>query len=91
LIWQLAGILGVAPEPFTLRELIWMTDARRKEQWSHTSALMALVANVNRNPRKRSRPYSPIDFHPLVERIPTKQCKVGIHVLRDVFVRKRDS
>ncbi|MEZ6097172.1 MAG: hypothetical protein R3C03_23610 [Pirellulaceae bacterium] len=88
MIWQLAGIIGIDPSLLTLRELIWMADARRNEAWSHTANLMALVANVNRNPRRRSRPYSPIDFHPLVERKPPADTKVGVRILKDVFVRK---
>ena len=66
-----------------------MCDARRQDQWSHTAALMALIANVHRNPKKRSRPYLPADFHPLVERKPVSIEKVGIRVLKRVFVDKR--
>ena len=77
------------PSPLTLRELIWMADARRKDQWSHTAAVMALTANVHRNPKKRSRPYSPVDFHPLIERKPVVAEKSGICVLKRVFVDRR--
>ena len=66
-----------------------MCDARRQDQWSHTAALMALIANVHRNPKKRSRPYLPADFHPLIERKRVSIEKVGIRVLKRVFVDKR--
>ena len=50
---------------------------------------MALTANVHRNPKKRSRPYSPADFHPLVEQKPVVIDKTGIRVLKRVFVDRR--
>lgn len=81
--------MGVDPNPLTLRELIWMVGARRQDQWSHTAAVLALTANVHRNPKKRSKPYSPAEFHPLVERKPVTIAKTGIRVLKRVFVDKR--
>jgi len=66
-----------------------MADARRKDQWSHTAAVLALVANVHRNPKKRSKPYSPAEFHPFVERKPVTIEQAGIRVLKRVFVDKR--
>lgn len=56
-------MLGVHPGPFTLRELLWMSEHRSKEAWSHTSALLALLANAHRDP-KRSTSFSPADFNP---------------------------
>jgi len=32
--------------------------------WAHTSNLMALIAEVNRDPKKRHRPFSAEDFRP---------------------------
>jgi len=81
--------VGVDPNPLTLRELIWMVGARRQDQWSHTAAVLALTANVHRNPKKRSKPYSPAEFHPLVERKLVTIAKTGIRVLKRVFVDKR--
>ena len=81
--------MGVDPNPLTLRELIWMVGARRQDQWSHTAAVLALTANVHRNPKKRSKPYSPAEFHPLVDRKPVTISKTGIRVLKRVFVDKR--
>lgn len=42
-----------------------MAEARAQERWAHTASLMALVANCNRDPKKRRRPYTPDDFNPL--------------------------
>jgi hypothetical protein len=30
-----------------------MVEARRRDQWSHTATLLAMTANVHRNPKKR--------------------------------------
>lgn len=48
-----------------MRELIWMADAKRKELWEHTSATMALIANVNRT--KDTKAFKPSDFNPFAQ------------------------
>ncbi|HOD83616.1 MAG TPA: hypothetical protein PKG77_19535 [Phycisphaerae bacterium] len=55
---------GVDPGPRTLRELAWMAQARQRAAWERTSWLLALIANVNRDPRRQSRPLKPADFDP---------------------------
>jgi hypothetical protein len=40
-----------------------MAEARGRESWAHTSAILALIANVNRDPKK-TRPFKPSDFDP---------------------------
>jgi hypothetical protein len=42
-----------------------MARRKRQEQWDHTAALMALLANCHRNERRRPWPYKPDDFHPI--------------------------
>ena len=59
LIWHTAGILGVDPGPFTLRELLVMAEGRSRAAWNHTGSMMALLANINRDPKRRSKPYRP--------------------------------
>ena len=63
-VWELAGILGVEPGPLTLRELVWMYAARRRERWSHTANVMALMANCHRDPKRVRRPFDMVDFLP---------------------------
>ncbi len=46
-----------------LRERLWMAEARAKENWTHTSSVLAMIANVNRDPKK-SRAFRPDDFNP---------------------------
>ena len=62
-------MLGIDPGPFTLRELMDMAEGRARERWTHTSWLLAMMANVNRDPKK-SRVFHPDDFNPYAERRP---------------------
>jgi hypothetical protein len=65
MIWQLAGILGVHPDPFTLRELYEMAQSRQKQDWQHTSNLMALFANLLTF--NRSHTFKAADFDPFAQ------------------------
>jgi hypothetical protein len=40
-----------------------MHDGRSKSTWGHTSVILALIANVNRDPKK-SDAFKPSDFDP---------------------------
>ncbi len=62
-----------------------MAEARSRQQWNHTSAILAMLANVHRD-AKKSRPFKPADFHPHRKSIPPTVTKVGIDVLKQVFV-----
>ena len=64
LAWELAGVAGLDPRELTLRELVWAADARQRADWARTSAQLALLANVNRDPKKQPKPFSPEDFNP---------------------------
>ena len=73
-----------------------MAQARQEDHWNHTAALMALLANVNRDP-KRGRAFKPADFHPA---LPIKRGRAGpppplpplkgeIGMLKTVFIDQR--
>ena len=70
-----------------------MAQARQEDNWNHTAALMALLANVNRDP-KRGRAFKPADFHTV---LPAQRGRVGppaplkgdIGMLKTVFVDQR--
>lgn len=47
--------------------------------WKRTASLMALFANANRDPKKRSKPYTPNDFDPFGKR---SRPAVGIEALK---------
>ncbi len=68
-----------------------MAEARGKEAWARTAAILAMTANVNRDP-KRTKAFAPVDFNPYeLARRKKHKIKVDITVLRDVFVRKEKS
>lgn len=41
-----------------------MAEGREEREWSRTAVLLALVANVNRDTKKRPKPYTPDEFNP---------------------------
>lgn len=59
-------MLGVYWGDWTLHELVIAWNGRMRAQWGMTSSQMALLANVNRDPKK-TRPFHPNDFNPLAE------------------------
>jgi hypothetical protein len=66
-----------------------MAEGRQRHDWSLISALMTLLANVHRDPRKH-RAFRPRDFDPFSS--PSKRAsapRVPITVLKDVFIEGR--
>jgi len=60
-----------------------MAEARGRDEWARTSALMALIANVNRDP-KRTRAFRPSDFDPYA--VCREAGSADISVLKDYFM-----
>ncbi len=62
-----------------------MADGRSREAWNHTSALLAMLANLHRDRKKR--PLQPADFHPYA-RAKSKGAlpKAPITLLKTLFV-----
>ena len=65
-----------------------MAEARRREEWGRTSAVMALVANVNRDPKK-TRAFKPGDFDPTARSAKAPEMTGDLSILRRVFVDRR--
>lgn len=68
-----------------------MAEGRGRQSWAHTSALLALIANVNRDPKK-TRPFKPSDFDPYSAK---DKRDLGVEVkdmavLRDAFNPKSE-
>lgn len=66
-----------------------MAEARQRAAWNQTSALLAMIVNVNRDP-KRSRAAKPSDFNPFAERTPPPKRpppKADISILKSIFVK----
>ncbi|MGE0606565.1 MAG: hypothetical protein AB7O62_05500 [Pirellulales bacterium] len=87
MIYELAGIVGVDPSPFTLRELAWMAEGRQRESWNHTSQVLAMLFNAHRD-RQKTQAAVPADFHPLSKkkRASDEPLPADISVLK-TFVR----
>jgi hypothetical protein len=64
-----------------------MAEAVSRQRWAHTSAVMCVIANCHRDPKK-TRPFTPADFDPHRQRKDAPQVKVGIGVLKQVFVNR---
>jgi hypothetical protein len=62
-----------------------MAEARTRESWNHTAAVLAILANAHRDPKK-SRPFAPADFHPHARRRQKPRGTVGIMALKQVFI-----
>ena len=66
-----------------------MAGARQQQEWSHTSTLLAMLANCHRDPKK-TRPFKPTDFQPRpAAPQPTLRPKAHIGLLKQVFVERR--
>jgi len=65
-----------------------MADARRQERWEHTSHVLALLANIHRDPKKHGA-FRPADFNPLARHARAKPPKANLRVLKTVFVDNR--
>ena len=57
-----------------------MAQARSRDAWQHTSAVLCLIANVNRNPKNQPRPFRPDQFNPHMQR------KRASNVSREKFI-----
>ncbi len=66
-----------------------MAESRRRESWSHTSAMLALVANVNRDPKK-TRTFKPSDFDPTVGSGKAAVKTKDLRILKRIFVDRRE-
>jgi len=44
-----------------------MAEAKSRENWSRTSAVLAMTANCHRDPKK-SKAFTPADFNPCLRR-----------------------
>ncbi|MCX5673931.1 MAG: hypothetical protein NTX87_02885 [Planctomycetota bacterium] len=67
-----------------------MAEGRGRDEWGRMSSLLALIANVNRDP-KRTRAFKPADFNPYEARrragIPLT--KENFRLLKQVFVDRK--
>ncbi|HUU30836.1 MAG TPA: hypothetical protein VMY69_01895 [Phycisphaerae bacterium] len=67
-----------------------MADARGRDEWGRMASLMALIANVNRDPR-RCRAFKPADFSPYEARRSDgiRVTRENLRLLKQVFVDRK--
>ena len=41
-----------------------MAEGRNRAQWAQTAEVLALIANVNRDPKKHPEPFRAVDINP---------------------------
>lgn len=65
-----------------------MAEGRQREAWNHTAQLLALIYNVNRDPKGSA--LKPVDFHPMgrAKHGPAPKIK-DLGILKDIFVRRK--
>lgn len=44
-----------------------MVDAKRQHDWGQTSSVIAAMYEVNRDRKRRRRPFAPSEFNPLLQ------------------------
>lgn len=79
--------------PRTFRELAWAYRGHEYAEWERLSALLCLMANVNRDPKTRRRPFTPHDFfiRPGAKRIPRGAPLDGsaLRAMKGLFTKPR--
>lgn len=66
-----------------------MAEARERSEWTRASALMALIANAHRDPKK-NKAFKPGDFDPFSRSRTSKPAiRADVSVLKDVFINGR--
>ena len=56
--YELAGVVGIDPRPFTLRKMVWMSDGRERSEWNRTALLVVKIHNAH-----ISKESDAIEFH----------------------------
>jgi len=64
-----------------------MADARGRADWGRTAAVLAMLANAHRDP-KRTRSFKPADFNPYETEKRTVGKTKDLGILKKVFVDK---
>lgn len=65
-----------------MRQLVWMAEGRDRQQWLHTASSLCLLANINRDPKLKSTPFTLDDFNPHVTAKPKKTPKHDVTILK---------
>lgn len=58
-------MLQIDPDPFTLRELVWMSNGFQQDRWIHTTQMICAIANANRSSKDKAVKFE--DVYPFPE------------------------
>jgi len=61
-----------------------MAKARERSEWRRTAETLSLLANVNRDPKRRSRPFTADDFDPWGKRDRGRKAGITMVVAADM-------
>lgn len=89
---QCAGILAIDPGGFTLAELMQLAQFKIDQDWTLQASLMALIANIHRDPKKKPTAFTQDDFYKSRTEEKPPPPKSDISVLKDLWftpVKKR--
>ncbi len=86
-IWEAAGILGLSPDPFTLRQLLKMSHARLLSQWDQVSMIVAKVHNSACSSRKDMVTDASV-FNPL-RRSAKKKARIALAQMRQMYTGRK--
>jgi hypothetical protein len=65
-----------------------MADAREKDNWNHTSSLLAMLFNINRDPKKQ-RAISPEVFNPYITHKAKKDPRMAFAFMKNIWVKEK--
>ena len=68
-----------------------MAESRARDNWAHTSSMLAMLANANRDRKKKPMPFKPVDFSPYEakQKSGVQMNARNIGLLKSVFVDRR--
>lgn len=71
-----------------MRELLWMAEGRRRDEWRRTARVCSVLANIHRDTKTRPTPFSDEDFNDYAApRPPERRIKASITILKGIFLR----
>jgi hypothetical protein len=66
-----------------------MAEGRSRSEWGHTSSVLCLMANLNRDPKATPRPFTPADFDPHEKARAAAPAKVTMGEVKDILMGLR--
>lgn len=75
------------PGPLTMRELFWMADGRRRDEWRRTARICGVLANIHRDRKTQPKPFSDDQFNDFAApRPPLQRITAPITILKTLFL-----